>query len=300
MKKITVHQDLQFSAIIHGLWRLAEWKLSAAELLRLIEECLDLGITTFDHADIYGRYTCEGLFGDALALKPSLRQQMQLVTKCGIKLMTPDRPEQKLPFYDTSKVHIVGSVERSLQNLRTDYIDLLLIHRPDPLMNPEEVAEAFTQLRDQGKVRHFGVSNFTTSQFDMLQSYLDMPLVTNQIEISVLHLDNMQNGTLDHCQMKRIAPMGWSPLGGGRMFTSEDERAVRLRQKLTEIAAETGATSIDQIMYAWLLMHPARIMPIVGSGKLERIKTAVNSLDVAITRQHWFEILKASLGKDVD
>lgn len=300
MKRVAVHQDLEFSTIIHGLWRLAEWKLSTNEILRLIEECLALSVTTFDHADIYGRYTCEAMFGEALALKPSLREQMQLVTKCGIKLMTPQRPEQKLNFYDSSKVHILASVDRSLQNLRTDYIDLLLLHRPDPLMNPEEVAEAFTQLRNQGKVRHFGVSNFTPSQYDMLQSYLDLPLVTNQIEISVLHLANMQNGTLDHCLMKRIAPMGWSPLGGGRIFTSEDEPAVRLRKKLTEIAEETGASSIDQVMYAWLLMHPARIMPIVGSGKLERIKTAVEALELTITRQQWFEILKASLGKDVD
>lgn len=300
MKRVHLTNDLTFSRIIHGLWRLADWNMSPQELLTFIETCLEMGITTFDHADIYGGYTCESLFGDALALNPSLREKIELVTKCGIKLVHPNRPDHKIKSYDTSKEHIVASVDRSLQNLRTDRIDLLLIHRPDPLLNPEEVAEAFELVHSQGKVRHFGVSNFSPIQFDLLQSYLSLPLVTNQIELSVTNYTNFQNGTVDHCMTRRIKPMAWSPLGGGDIFQSMEDKHVRLRATLADIANEVGATSIDQLMYAWLLTHPAQILPVVGSGKLERVKVAVDSCQSQLSRQQWFEIRKAALGKDVD
>jgi len=176
----------RFSRMALGFWRLAEWSLSAAELLDLVHSNLDLGITTFDHADVYGDYTCEERFGRALSLEPGLRGSMQLVTKCGIKLMSTNRPQHALKHYDTGREHIIASAENSLRVLGTDYIDLLLIHRPDVLMDPEEVAEAFAALRQSGKVLSFGVSNFSPSQFDLLASRLAFPLVTNQIEISVL------------------------------------------------------------------------------------------------------------------
>ncbi|RAK18921.1 putative oxidoreductase [Anoxybacillus vitaminiphilus] len=299
MERIRLAEDLTFSRIIHGLWRLAEWNYSKEEILNLIEFCLENGITTFDHADIYGSYTCEKLFGDALKLKPELRDKMEIVTKCGIKLVSNNRPEHRIKHYDTSKKHIIESVNRSLQNFQTDYIDVLLIHRPDPFMNPEEVAEAFARLREEGKVRYFGVSNFKRSQFNMLQSYLDFPLVTNQIEISAYHLENIEDGTLDLCQEKRIPPMAWSPLAGGRIFTSNDEKAIRLRQTLEKIKGEVGTTSIDEVLYAWLLVHPARIMPIVGSGKKERIESAIRALNVTMGREQWFEILQSSMGHQV-
>jgi predicted oxidoreductase len=299
MERIRLAEDLSFSRLIHGLWRLAEWNYSKEETLSLIEFCLENGITTFDHADIYGSYTCEKLFGDALKLKPELRDQMEIVTKCGIKLVSKNRPNHRIKHYDTSKKHIIESVHRSLKNFQTDYIDVLLIHRPDPFMNPEEVAEAFTQLKKEGKVRYFGVSNFKRSQFNMLQSYLDFPLVTNQIEISVFNLENMEDGTLDLCQEKRIPPMAWSPLAGGKIFTSEDEKVVRLRDTLEKVKEEIGARTIDEVMYAWLLAHPARIMPIVGSGKEERIERAVRALSLSVDRQQWFEILQSSRGHEV-
>ncbi|QPA32428.1 aldo/keto reductase [Thermaerobacillus caldiproteolyticus] len=299
MERIRLAEDLTFSRVIHGLWRLAEWNYSKEEILQLIEFCIEQGITTFDHADIYGGYTCEALFGEALALKPELHDQIEIVTKCGIKLVAKNRPEHRLKHYDTSRQHIIESVHQSLKNFQTEYIDVLLIHRPDPFMNPEEVAEAFTQLKREGKVRYFGVSNFKRSQFNMLQSYLDFPLVTNQIEVSAYNLENIEDGTLDLCQEKRIPPMAWSPLAGGKIFTADDEKAIRLRNTLEKVKEELNATNIDEVLYAWLLVHPARIMPIVGSGKKERILSAIRALELSMDRQQWFDILHSSMGHEV-
>ncbi len=299
MQRVELTEDLSFSRIIHGLWRLAEWEMSNEEVLALIEECLNAGITTFDHADIYGDYTCEKKFGDALALKPELRKEMEIVTKCGIKLVSNNRPEHSIKSYDTSKEHILASVNQSLENLQTDYIDVLLIHRPDPFMDPAEVAEAFTQLKIEGKVRQFGVSNFKRSQFKMLQSYLDFPLITNQIELSAYHLENFEDGTVDLCQEERIAPMAWSPLAGGSIFSSDDERVKNLRVTLERIAGEIGAQGIDEVLYAWLLSHPANIMPIVGSGKINRIESAIRALNLTLSRDQWFEILQVAMEREI-
>ena len=200
MQRIQLAEDLEFSRVIHGLWRLNEWNVSDGELLNLIEWCISQGITTFDHADIYGGYTCEKLFGGALSLSPSIRERIEIVTKCGIVIESPERPGNKSHHYNTSKSHILASAEQSLLNLNTDYLDVLLIHRPDPLMDPEAVAEAFHALKSSGKVRYFGVSNFKAHQYRMLESYLDDPLITNQIEISAYELENIHDGTLDFCQ----------------------------------------------------------------------------------------------------
>jgi predicted oxidoreductase len=299
MNRVQMAEDLSFSRIVHGLWRLADWNFSDEELITLIEQCLELGITTFDHADIYGSYTCESLFGRALAKKPELREKIEIVTKCGIVLESPNRPEHRSHHYNTGKEHIIASVERSLQNLKTDYIDTLLIHRPDPFMDPEEVADAFSALKTAGKVRHFGVSNFKSHQFTMLQSYLDMDLITNQIELSAYQLENFEDGTLNLCLEKRIAPMAWSPLAGGKVFSGTGEKTVRLRNALLKVAEDIGANDIDEVLFAWLLNHPARIMPIVGSGRIERIEHAVGALSYKLNRDQWFEIYQSSLGHDV-
>jgi predicted oxidoreductase len=299
LDRIQLTKDLSFSRIIHGSWRLADWKYSDQEILSLIEYCLEKGITTFDHADIYGNYTCEELFGNALLLKPELREKIELVTKCGIVLKSANRPEHTSHHYNTSKKHIISSVEQSLKNFQTDYIDTLLIHRPDPFMDPEQVADALIELKNAGKVRSFGVSNFKPHQFNMLQSYLNFGLVTNQIEISAYNLENIEDGTLDLCLEKRIAPMAWSPLAGGQIFSSTDEKAVSLRDTLTRIGEEIGASYMDEVLYAWLLNHPSKIMPIVGSGKKHRINPAVKALDYKLTLDQWFEILHSSMGHEV-
>jgi predicted oxidoreductase len=269
----------------------ARWGIGAAEMLDMVKGCLDMGITTFDNAAIYGGGEAEKLFGDALALNPSLRNRMQLVTKCSIGSFGTS-----LYHCDTSKGHIVGSIDQSLKRMQTDRVDVLLIHRPDPLMDADEVAEAFTELRKSGKVLHFGVSNFTPYQFELLASRLDFPLVTNEVEISVMHLDAWRDGTLDMCQRLRISPMAWGPLGGGRLFRDDTEQTIRLRKELGQIGKSLGA-SIDQVALAWLLRHPARIVPILGTGKIDRIRGATKAESLELSREQWFRIWVASTGE---
>lgn len=291
-----------FSEFVAGFWRMDSWGMSAQQRLRLIEQYLALGVTSMDHADIYGVYQCESLFGEALALKPSLRSQMQIISKCGIKPMFGGMEGRYVNHYDTSKAHIINSVEQSLMRLNTDHIDVLLIHRPDPLMNADEVASAFTELKRAGKVKHFGVSNFTTAQFELLQSRLEEPLITNQVEISPLLLNTLHDGTLDQCQQKRVRPMAWSCLAGGRFFNTQllnNEQTQRLLTTLQHIAQEVGTTDISQVIYAWVRMLPSRPVPIIGSGNIERIRAAVNSDSIHLDKQQWFSVWQASMGHSV-
>lgn len=289
----------QLSGFIQGYWRLAEWNMSAQQRLDFLKQHLALGITSVDHADIYGGYSCEQLFGEALALEPALRQQLEIVTKCDIKLLSAKYPERTVKHYDTSAAHIAYSVDNSLQNLGTDYLDLLLIHRPDPLMNADEVADAFVQLKQSGKVRHFGVSNFTPYQFDLLQSRLAFPLVTNQVEVNPANIFALHDGTLDQMQMKRIRPMIWSALGGGSIFTAQTEQAHRLRTVLSNVSDELGGASLDQVIYAWLLKLPCQPLPIIGSGNIDRVRSAVAATELSLTREQWFCIWEAAAGHEV-
>ncbi|MGX5107783.1 aldo/keto reductase [Enterobacter cloacae] len=288
-------QGPEFSRFVMGYWRLMDWNMSPLQLASFIEEHLDLGITTVDHADIYGGYQCEAAFGEALRLVPALRDRMEIVTKCGIA--TTAKPEHALGHYITDSAHIIKSAEQSLVNLATDRIDLLLIHRPDPLMDADEVAEAFLSLHQSGKVRHFGVSNFTPAQFTLLQSRLPFTLATNQVEISPVHQPLLLDGTLDQLQQLRIRPMAWSCLGGGRLFN--DDEFQPLRNELEIIARELNAQSIEQVVYAWILRLPSRPLPIIGSGKIERVRSALAAEELQMTRQQWFRIRKAALGYDV-
>ncbi len=277
----------EFSRIAFGMWRLNSWQLTAQQRLTLIQQALDLGITTLDHADIY---QSEAPFGEALALAPSLRDRIEIVTKCGIILNQP------INYYNTDRAYIIGSLENSLRNLRTEYVDLLLIHRPDPLMQADEIAAAFEHLHTSGKVRHFGVSNFTPPQFDLLASR--HPLVTNQIELSPLFLDPLHDGTLDQCQQHRISPMIWSALAGGRVFAESSERAQRMRNTLDELAAHYGVSAAT-IVYAWLLQHPSKPVVLTGSGRVSVLQEAVAATELTLTRAHWFSIWSASTGTSV-
>lgn len=299
MNTIKLTNDLEISRIVHGHWRLAEWNLSKQKLLKLTEQAIKLGITTFDHADIYGNYSCEKLFGDALELKPSLRKNIQLITKCGIKLTSDKFPKRTLNHYDYSYKYIVSSVENSLKNFQTDYIDLLLLHRPSPFFNPEEVAKAFSFLKKSGKVLHFGVSNFTPQQFELLNSYTNEKLVTNQVEISPLCLEHFNNGNIDYFLQKNIKPMAWSPLAGGQLLNPTTEKEHRIFKKLTEIANNLQIETIDKLIYSWLLKHPAKIIPVVGSSKIERIKNAVDAINIDMSLEQWFQIYTASTGVNV-
>ena len=288
-------QGPEFSRFVMGYWRLMEWGLSPRQLVSFIEAHLDLGVTTVDHADIYGGYQCEAAFGEALKLAPHLRERMEVVSKCGIA--TTARPEHAIGHYITDKQHIISSAEHSLVNLATDRLDLLLIHRPDPLMDADEVAEAFLHLHQSGKVRHFGVSNFTPAQFTLLQSRLPFTLATNQVEISPVHQPLLLDGTLDQLQQLRIRPMAWSCLGGGRLFNDESFRP--LRDELAQVAREINAETIEQVVYAWVMALPSKPLPIIGSGKMERVRAAIAAEALTLTRQQWFRIRKAALGYDV-
>ena len=278
-----------FSRVIAGAWR---WHTVSADVVeRLIQTSLDLGITTFDHADIYGDHGNEEIFGNILRKNPSLRKKMELVSKCGIKFPSAKRPATWVKHYDTSKEHIIWSAENSLKMLGTDHLELLLIHRPDPLLDPEAVADAFSQLRQQGKVLHFGVSNFTPSQFRMLQRITPFPLVTNQIEISLSCIDSLFNGDLDLMLELGVSPMAWSPLAGGKTL-HVDEREVFNK------AVKYNA-SYSQLSLAWLMKHPSVIFPIIGTTKPERITEAAGAAEVKLDLQDWFEMLKWVMGKEM-
>ncbi|MBS1487745.1 MAG: aldo/keto reductase [Bacteroidetes bacterium] len=289
MERRNIHpQGPVFSRIVAGAWR---WHNVSPEIVeRLALAAIDEGITSFDHADIYGDHCNEETFGRALAKNPAMRNQIELITKCDIKFASAKRPATRVKHYDTSQEHIIWAAENSLKMLRTDHIDLLLIHRPDPLMDPHEVAEAFGKLKQQGKVLHFGVSNFTPSQFRMLQQHLPFPLVTNQIEISLSQIDPFFNGDLDLMLELGVSPMAWSPLGGGTLPV--DERT------MFGMAGKYNA-SYTQMAIAWLLRHPAKIFPVIGTTQPERIREAAKSTDIDLDRQDWFEMLRWVMGKDL-
>jgi len=294
-----IHEDLYLSRIVAGVMNWGVWggNLSVDAVENLIHECIGLGITSFDHADIYGNYTTEKLFGDAFKQSGVDRSKVQLITKCGIKMPCDNRPDYEIKGYSSSGSHIFESVHNSLENLQTDYIDLLLLHRPSPLLDPYVVADAFLRLKNQGKVKNFGVSNFGPVKFNML--YKSVPVITNQIEASLLHLDPFLDGTLDNAISRGIKPMAWSPLGGGALFKkSKEYDFVMQRSRLSEVAEKYGWT-LEEMAYKFLLHHPAHILPVTGSSKIERIKIAVDSLNQKITDDQWFEIWTASTGKEV-
>jgi predicted oxidoreductase len=285
------------SNIIAGCWRMADWGWSPQERLTWIEACIERGATTFDHADIYGGFTVESLFGEALALNPGLRERMQLISKCGIKFPHPARPATRFRSYDCSREHIVQSVENSLRALGTDRLDLLLLHRPDALLNADEVAEAVAALKAAGKVLNFGVSNYSPAQFELLNAVT--PLVTNQIELHPMHRDPLHDGTLDQAQRLKVRPMIWSPLAGGRLFTDQGEAAERVRQALRKAARSQGLESIATAAFAWLLRHPSRPLPVVGSSRLEALDEALAALRWSMDAETWWEIWTAGSGHPV-
>ncbi|MGO4449199.1 aldo/keto reductase family oxidoreductase [Phyllobacterium sp. TAF24] len=301
-KRISLNSEgLSLSRLVLGAWRLLDQgaKPTAAEVARLIDEAVDLGLTSIDHADIYGNYGVEAAFGAGLADWSGKRQSIELITKCDIMLTSSERPQNRVKHYDTSAAHIKTSVDRSLQNLKTDYIDVLLLHRPDPLMDADETAAGLQDVVKAGKVRAVGVSNFTPSQMDLLTSRLPFPLVTNQIEMSVTYTAPLTDGSLDHAQRLRYSPMIWSPLGGGSLFTGTGEQEQRVRAALKAVGDELGIDDISAIAIAWLLKHPARLIPVLGSLKRDRLAKMVSALDIKLERQQWFAILKASTGEDV-
>lgn len=296
METVKLSESLELSRIVAGCMRAVDAGKTGAELLQFIHDCMDMGVDSFDHAPVYGAGTCEQVFGDALKQEPGLRDQIKIVTKAGIIL--PGQRGNKHIYYNSTKESLLGEMDASLKRLSTDHVDLLLIHRPDILGDPAQVAAALEQIVAAGKALNVGVSNYEPAQFEALQSCLSIPLVANQMEFSVKATYNFFNGVVDTAFRHHTGLMAWSPLGGGSVFTSQDEDSVRLRTAIKEIAEARGV-SMDQVMYAWVLNHPAKIMAITGTMNSARIKTAVDALSLQLTYDEWYAILAASRGYDV-
>lgn len=282
---------------IIGCMRWGVWgeNFTTKQYEQIIQQCIEIDLTVFDHADIYGHYTTEADFGKALKGKNGLRETIQIITKCGIKMIMPNRPNHSIKSYDTSARHIINSVEQSLQNLNTDYIDALLIHRPDILMNVEEIAATITMLKDAGKIKSFGVSNFTTGQVALLNKYI--PVEIHQIEISATNLNAFDNGVLDQCQMENIIAQSWSPMGNG-LLTETSEKNTRILHTINELAQKYNCTN-NQILLAFLFAHPSNIVPVIGTSKFDRIQEAKGAMNIELKREDFYKIWTASTGKEV-
>lgn len=295
MERVKLNDALEMSRLVYGMWRLADDSNTApAHVEAKIQACLDQGITTFDQADIYGGYTAETVLGGALKANPGLRNRMEIVTKCGIVAPVGRHSGTSVKHYDTSRAHIEASVEASLRDMAIDHIDLLLIHRPDPFMDPSETGAALDDLVASGKVRAVGVSNFRPWDWELLQSAMKTPLVTNQIEISLARIDPFTDGDLSFHQRHGHPVMAWSPLGGGALLA--EGRAIG--QEADAIAAEFGVDRAA-VAVAFLLAHPAGILPVLGTNNLARIGAISDALKVKLDREAWFRLYSAALGTEV-
>lgn len=290
----------EVSALAYGVWRLADDPdgCDVARVRQKIDTCLELGITTFDHADIYGLYTCEGLFGKVLKDAPHLRDQMEIVTKCAINISCENRPGTRVNHYDATAAYITACVDRSLSELGTDHLDVLLLHRPDWLTDAAETAAGLQSLMKSGKVRSVGVSNYNTHQSALLARFLGHAPVTNQVELSLARMDAIYDGTLDQCRLHDTHPMAWSPLAGGKLMTAEDADSVRLRAKLVELAHLHGVTP-DAIALAWVAALPSRPQVVIGTNQPARIRQAAAADTVKLDRQQWYELWQAAKGHSV-
>jgi predicted oxidoreductase len=282
---------------IVGCMRWGVWgeNFTTKQYETIIDQCLSIGLNVFDHADIYGHYTTEADFGQALKGKSNLRQQIKLITKCGINMITPNRTHHAIKSYDTSAAHIKKSVEQSLQNFHTDYIDTLLIHRPDLLLNPEEVALTVNELKAAGKIKSFGVSNFTTHQVATLAKHI--AIEHHQVEISVTQMNAFDDGVLDQCQSMGIEAQSWSPMGNG-LFTEASEKNKRLLNEAQNLAKKYEA-GLNEILLAFLYIHPANIAPVIGTTKFERIASAKKAMDINLSREDFYKVWQASSGHEV-
>jgi predicted oxidoreductase len=295
MERIAVG-DLEFSRIVYGMWRLGDdADTSPGHVQAKVEACLEQGITTMDQADIYGDYGAEAILGAAFRESTGLRDKVELVTKFDIAAPVGRNAGKRLKHYDTSAAYMREAVETSLRDMATDHVDLLLVHRPDPLMDHEETGRALDEMVASGKARAVGVSNFRPWDWQLLQSAMSTPLVTNQIEMSVMHLDPFTNGDLAFHQQHGHPVMAWSPLAGGRLFGAE---GAAVREVLTRIGREQDADA-SAVAVAFLLRHPAKILPVMGTNSLERIRGLSAAMRVTLSREDWFEIYTASLGHEV-
>ena len=283
------------SPAIYGFWRWEDVSATgAAKMEKLVNYCLELGINTFDHADTYGSYQCEELFGNILKKKSFKREDVVLFTKCGVNLPNSGRPEIKVRYYDTTSEHVLASVENSLRKLGTDYVDIFLLDHLDPLSDLEETALTLERLRGSGKIRNIGVANFSVFQHQLLASYLHVPIVTNHIELNILNTTALDNGQLDYIKQRYMRPLAAAPLAGGRIENGTDPLAVRVHYKLEELSKKYNA-HIESIAVAWLIKLGA--LPLIGTSSEQRIKNIIEAFNVNLDRQDWYDLYHASKGK---
>ncbi len=295
MQRVKLSDTLEMSRLVYGMWRLGDDSdTSTAHVEAKIQACLDQGITTFDQADIYGGYAAEAVLGNALRTNPSLRQKMEIVTKCDIVAPMGRYAEAKVKYYDTSRAHILKSVDTSLSEMAIDHIDLLLIHRPDPMMDHHETGAALNEVVASGKVGAVGVSNFRPWDWSLLQSAMKTKLVTNQIEISLGEISPFTNGDLAFHQQHGHPLMAWSPLGGGLLMAGNPPVGVVADEIAEEFGVDRAAVAV-----AFLLAHPANILPVLGTNNLGRIKRASDALKVKLDRESWYRLYEAALGHEV-
>jgi predicted oxidoreductase len=309
-KVVLGRSALEVSRMAYGCWRIAGTldpggvtpeKRKAG--MGAVTAAYEAGFTFFDLADVYCEGRCEEIFGAVLQQVPGMRERVVIATKCGIRLQGDPQPEA--PYrYDFSAEHIIRSCEASLKRLGIETVDLFMLHRPDYLANPVEVARAFSQLQQQGKARHFGVSNFRPSQVALLQKFCAMPLLVNQVEIHLMRLEALQDGTLDQCLAEKITPLAWSPLGGGRLVDSgpidlrstDHAHRIHLREAMDQVARELQVSRLV-VALGWLLRHPSGIVPILGSTQPERVRESMRVFEVALTREQWYRLLEAATGQ---
>lgn len=288
-------EDFSISTISVGCMRMEQWSRSPTETARFLEQCIERGVTTFDHADIYGGdHANESRFGEALKQAPGLRGRMEIVTKCGIRFSDATGRKTGFRYFDASAKVIQAQVENSLRSLGCSTIDLLLIHMHDLLAEPEEVGVTLHRLMSRGMVRHFGLSNHSPLEFDALQRWSDLPFVTNQVLLNPFNIENLRNETLTHCVREGIHPMVWSPLAGGRLFRPTDAREREVVAVLREIQEELGVNDLDQVVLPWLLQHPSRPALVLGTGDIERIERGVASAHISLTGEQWYRILTSA------
>jgi predicted oxidoreductase len=290
----------EFSRLVYGTWRIIDDPApTMQELNRRLNVCLELGMTTLDTAEIYGLDEVEEALGKALALSPGLRDKLEIVTKAGIYVPCKFHPDRRTSHYNATGARLMKSLEKSLRFLGTDHVELFLVHRPDWLTRADDTAQGLNQLVKDGKIRSAGVSNYNVHQFDLLNSFMDQPLVTNQLEFHWLHMDSINDGTFNQCEKLGILPMAWSPLASGRLFDPQNEAAQRISAWVNANAARLNGATMEQLAYAWIMAHPSRPLPVIGTNKIERIQSAAQACEIQLEREDWFALWEAAQGRRI-
>ena len=296
--KIAPHGP-EFSRLVYGTWRILSTKPTVQEINRRLQTCLELGITTIDTAEIYGTYQVEEQLGAALALSPGLRNKLELVSKAGIYVPCTYHPDRRTAHYNATGPRLIKSLDKSLRLLGTDHLELFLVHRPDWLTRADDTAAGLNELLRSGKIRSAGVSNYSVSQFELLNTHMDQPLVTNQIEFHLLHTEPIHDGTMNQREKANILPMAWSPLAGGKLFDAANPAAQRLAQAAASMSVRYDGATLEQLAYAWILAHPSQPLPVLGTNKEERLHAALKACDIQLERQDWYALWEAAQGRRI-